>query len=174
MMRSVSIYLALSLFVCFANSSAGLARGNDWTVTDGSGEQVKIKHGFWGRTDSEVKDRLGDKFVQKKGLFGSKETEVNVLGNQFARKRGWLGGSDIKGQDILGDSVTTKKGFFGRRTTTVNLSGASNALQALFSPKKLPGSPSQTLDNRINAPADPLTPLGDPNLQGDIGSPVKH
>ncbi len=163
MIRPVLASAAVAMLLSMSSSLSALARGNDLTITTGHGEELQIKNGFFGRKNVEIKDRLGDKYVQKKGLFGSKETSVNLLGNQVQKKKGWFGGSDISGQDILGDKVTTKKGIFGRRTTTVDVSGAASVIQNLFSDKKpLSQLPKPPLDARGNQ-VDPLTPLGGPD-----------
>ena len=174
MLRPVFVSLVLGALLVTSSHLSGQARGNDWSITDGSGEQFVIKNKFFGRSDKVVKDRLGDGVALKKGFFGSKETDVNVLGNQFQAKKGWFGSSDIKGHDILGDGIKTRKGFFGRRTTTVDLSGASSVLGGLFSgankrpPMPMPMSPQM---DRPGAASDPLTPLGDPN---NMGSPERR
>jgi hypothetical protein len=163
MIRPVLASAAVATILSLSCSLSGLARGNDLTVTTGHGEEIQIKNGFFGRRNVEIKDRLGDKYVQKKGFFGSKETSVNLFGNQIQKKKGWFGGSDISGQDILGDKVTTKKGIFGRRTTTVDVSGAASLIQNLFSDKKpLSQLPQLPLDARGKA-IDALTPLGGSN-----------
>jgi len=165
----ISFALAVLIFISLAHSV--LARGNDWTITDGSGEQIQVKNGFFGHTDKVVEDRLGDGFRQKKGFFGSKETDVSLLGNQFQAKKGWFGSSDVKGHDILGDSIKTRKGFFGRRTTTVDVSGAANVLGALISSSGRKPNPALPPLDRQGAVSDPLTPLGDP---GDFGGPPQR
>lgn len=124
---------ALSLAViCSMLSGSAWARGNDWTIKDGKGEELSIKHGWFGRKQVKVQDRLGNKLENKKGLWGSKETQVDLLGNQIKRKKGIFGGSQIEGSSILGDKITTKKGLFGRRQTTVDVSGVSSAIGSLL------------------------------------------
>src|SRR5947207_601414 len=120
MKRSVigsSVIAAIVVLACGQTSSA---RGNDWTLTTGMGDGVQVKHGWFGRKSVVVKDRLGDGYATKKGLFGTTQSEANVLGNTFTKKKGLLGGSDIEGHTIFGDTITTKKGIFGRRTTTID------------------------------------------------------
>lgn len=167
MIRPVYATIAFAALICLSSVQSAQARGNDWTITDGMGEQVKVKHGFFGHTDKTVQDRLGDGMRVKKGFFGSKETDVNLLGNQFQKKKGWFGSSDLKGRDILGDSVTTKKGIFGRRTTTVNVGGAASVIQGLFADKK--PRPPMPPNYKPGAVSDPLTPLGDPNDPNALG-----
>jgi hypothetical protein len=172
----MSLYknIALAAFVVITSAVPSYARGNDLTVTDGMGEGMQVKNGFFGRKDVLVKDRLGDGYRKKKGFFGSKEEDANILGNQFQAKKGWFGSSTVKGHDILGDSITTRKGFFGRRTTSVDVSGAASAIQGLLGGKKGGINPSQMPPaERGGHIADPLTPLGDPNAPMSAGAPVE-
>lgn len=122
----------LALTLAAITTAPALARGNDLVIKDGFGEQVVVKHGWFGKKTVTVKDRLGDGYTTNKGLFGTKEQSVNILGNGFTRKKGLFGGSQINGSTILGDKITTKKGIFGRRTTEVDVSGASQAIKALW------------------------------------------
>lgn len=126
----------LATIVLAAVAAPVLARGNDLVVKDGFGDQVGVKHGFFGHKTVVVKDRLGDGYGTKSGFFGTKETDVNVLGNSYKRQRGWFGGSTVSGSTILGDKVSTKKGIFGRRTTTIDASGTSSVLQGLWQKNK--------------------------------------
>jgi hypothetical protein len=128
--------LLLVALVSAASTLPALARGNDLTVKDGFGEEVKVTNGFFGHKTRVVKDRLGDGYAQKKGWFGSEEQDANVLGNSFKRKKGILGGSDLEGSTIFGDKVVTKKGIFGRRKTEVDVSGSASAIKALFNKGK--------------------------------------
>ena len=127
---------ALPLLLSLVFVSPALARGNDWTITDGMGEEIKVRNGFFGKKSAVVKDRLGNGFKKEKGIFGGTTTEASILGNGFKKKKGILGGSDISGSTIFGDTVQTKKGIFGRRTTTVDLSGSSKLIQSFFGPKQ--------------------------------------
>jgi hypothetical protein len=130
--KSVAITaLMLSLF-----GGAAVYAGNDWTIKDGKGEEFSIKHGWFGKKQLKVQDRLGNKLESKKGLLGGKETQVEILGNQYKHKKGLWGGSQIEGRSILGDKITTKKGWFGRRKTTVEVSGVSAAIGSLLKGNK--------------------------------------
>lgn len=159
--------LAIALFLAVSSASLAEARGNDLTIKNGSGEEIEIKHGWFGRKHKVVKDRLGDKIEHKNGLFGSKETNVNVLGNTFRRKKGWFGGTNIEGTTVFGDKVTTKKGIFGRRKTTVDASGISSVINNLFADKS-PASPLSM--SKPGLPTDPLAPMPDINDLSGPGS----
>lgn len=142
-----------------------LARGNDFAVTDGMGEEIQIKNGLFGKKSKLVKDRLGNGFKQEKGIFGTTTTQASVLGNGFKKKNGILGGSDISGSTIFGDTIQTKKGIFGRRKTTVDLSGSSRLIQSFLGPKKpmgqlTPVAPSPDLAPMNATPQDPSLPTG--------------
>ena len=54
---------------------------------------------------------LGNSYSTKKGLFGSKTTEVKTM---------------------FGDSVKTKKGWFGRTTTEVDPGGLGTMLGSMM------------------------------------------
>lgn len=135
--------LTLTVLTCLLASqfAPALARGNDLTIKSGFGEELTIENGFFGRKKRKVKDRMGNSVEHDTGLFGTKQTSVNALGNSFSRKKGLFGGSQIEGSTILGDKVTTKKGLFGRRKTTVDLSGVSGAIQGLVRSQSAPKAP---------------------------------
>jgi hypothetical protein len=126
----------VATMIAAATIAPAFARGNDIVIKDGFGENVVIKHGFFGHDTKIIKDRLGDGYAEKKGWFGTKEQDVNVLGNSFQRHKGLLGGTDIKGSTIFGDKIETKKGIFGRRTTCIDVSGGANALRTLWNQNK--------------------------------------
>lgn len=130
---SISIALAMT-FIC---QSAGFARGNDFQFKDGMGEEVQVKHGWFGKDKKVVKDRFGNKYESSEGLLGGKQKEVSLLNSavQVKHKKGMFGSSTTQASTVLGDTVTTKKGLFGRRTTTVDVSGTSRVLGALIGTK---------------------------------------
>lgn len=126
--QAVFLVLVLSL-----STRLALAKGNDWHIKTGFGEELTVKNRSFGRKDVEIKDRLGDHYVHNQGWFGTGETDVNILGNHFQKKKRLFGGSDIQASSILGDTVVSKKGLTGRRTTTVDLSGISRLLNQFIS-----------------------------------------
>jgi hypothetical protein len=129
-----SVIAALVVLACCSQPST--ARGNDLIITDGQGEGVQIKHGWFGKKQVLVKDRLGNGYASKRGWFGTSESEANVMGNTFRKKKGLLGGSQIEGSTILGDRISTKKGIFGRSTTTIDASGVSRLIKGLLNDDK--------------------------------------
>lgn len=145
-------------------SCPGYAWGDNFTIKTGFGDEITVKKGVLGRAEKVVTDRLGDKYVQKKGMFGGTTTEVNLLGNKLKKTKGWFGGSTIEGSTILGDTVTTKKGWFGRKTTTVDVSGVTSLVQSLLSKSKQPepstsgGAPSGLSTELPPELSDPVTP----------------
>lgn len=164
----------VAMTVTAVSMAPALARGNDLIIKDGFGEEVTVKHGFFGHDTKIVKDRLGDGYAQKKGWFGAKEQDVNMLGNSFSRKTGILGGTDLKGTTIFGDKVQTKKGVFGRRTTTIDVSGGASAIKALWDQNKDKIMGTSSMTPLGGAGAAPLnngalqTPPSDPSS----GSPT--
>lgn len=135
MIRSNFVPLGLAIAL-LAGWQPGWAMPSNMTITDGQGEGVQVKHGFFGHKSTKVQDRLGDGFIQKNGWFGTKETGASILGNEFKSKKGLFGVKDVEGHDMLGDSITTKKGLLGFRTTRVNLNGASKFLDDMLGNKK--------------------------------------
>ncbi|HEY9791629.1 MAG TPA: hypothetical protein V6D22_14595 [Candidatus Obscuribacterales bacterium] len=125
-----------ALVVTTTTMAPALARGNDLIINDGFGEQVQVRHGFFGRDTKVVKDRLGDGFAEKRGLLGTQEKDVNVLGNSFRSSKGILGGTNLQGSDIFGDRMQTKRGIFGRRTTYVDVSGGASVVRNLWDQNK--------------------------------------
>jgi len=100
-------------------------------VKSGFGDEVKVHHGLFGTRDTEVKDRLGDGFIDKKGYFGTKDEGVSVLGNGYQKHRGLIGGTQVEARDIFGDKVASKKTFLGLgpRVTSVDFSGVGSIVQ---------------------------------------------
>jgi hypothetical protein len=156
----------LALVMSAVTIAPALARGNDLVIKDGLGEEVTMKHGFFGRGTTVVKDRLGNGYATSTGLFGTKEQQVKVLGNSFERKKGLFGGTTVQGGTIFGDKVSTKKGIFGRRTTTVDVSGTTGVLKTLWQQHgpqlmgKVPALPpsvqtTPNSDTGVTAPVDP-------------------
>lgn len=125
-------FYALILALGFATLSLPdvQAKGQDLSITNGKGEEIIIKSG----KSKEIKDRFGNAYVAKKGLFRKNEKDVSILGNQYKSKKGLLGGSKTEATTILGDKVVSKKGWFGlgRRKTTVDLSGTTQAVGQLL------------------------------------------
>jgi hypothetical protein len=157
----------LALIMTATVAAPAMARKNDLIIKDGQGEEVQIKHGFFGRGTTVVKDRMGNGYATHTGFFGTKDQQIGVLGNTFERKKGLLGGSTINGSTIFGDKVQTRKGIFGRRTTTVDVSGTSNVLKTLWQQHgaqlmgKMPGqniTPNMAAPG-VNAPAAPVDPI---------------
>lgn len=141
--------LAVPMLVSLIFAAPSFARGNDFVITDGMGEEIQIRNGLFGKKTKVVKDRLGNGFKQETGIFGGKTTEASILGNEFKKKKGLLGGSDISASTIFGDNVKTKKGIFGRRTTTVDLSGSSKLIQSFFGPRKgVAAAPQGSIDSQ--------------------------
>jgi hypothetical protein len=164
----------LALVLAVSTVAPSLARGNDFIIKDGFGEEVQVRNGFFGRKTKVVKDRLGNGYASKSGLFGTKEQDVNVLGNSFQRKKGILGGSDISGSTIFGDKVQTKKGIFGRRTTTIDASGISSVARGLWNKNKdciMGTTPHPPVNNNFNDPINRQSSVLPPSNDGaDLGS----
>ncbi|MGH7489348.1 MAG: hypothetical protein ACREMY_27670, partial [bacterium] len=142
--------VALSIVALFAAGQAALASnsGGNFDVKDGFGEELGMRHGWFGTKQTLVKDRLGDQMYSKKGLFGTKDSQVNVFGNGYRKHKGLLSGTEVQGQDIFGDKLYSKKSWFGmgRRQTNVDVSGVSSIAQQFIGKhfslgNKLPGMP---------------------------------
>jgi hypothetical protein len=128
--------LFLILFMLLLSNQRALAKWGTTTVTDDNGEQVVVKHGLFGKK-TIVKDRFGDGVANSKSIFGlTKDTQVNVLGNDVRVHKGLFGFSKTEGHDILGDSVSSKKNLL-YHNTNVNLSGVNNLLNKYLGPKNL-------------------------------------
>lgn len=149
----------LLTLLCLASLSfpAAMALPQNFEFRDGQGEEIKIENGWFGRKKKVVKDRMGNKFESKRGLFGSSSTEASVMGNSIRRKKGLLGTSNIEGSTIFGDKVTTRKGLFGRRTTSVDVSGSAAMIKGLLAPKP----PAKSLDALMPSGTADSLPIGD-------------
>lgn len=125
--------LAAALLIC---AQPALAQRNDISITDGMGEEIQIKKGWFGGKSKNIQDRFGNKYQSSNGILGGSQSEATVLGNSFKRKKGWFGGSNVQGSTIFGDKVESKKGWFGGRKTTVDLSGSAAVVKSLFASSK--------------------------------------
>jgi hypothetical protein len=165
--------LAATGFLIAVQALPALAwRGNDFAITDGAGEQLQIKHSLFGRNKTVVKDRLGDGFATQTGFFGTKTSEVGILGNRLQSHKGLLGNSETDASTLLGDRLVTKKGIFGRRKTAVDLSGTTHLVQSFFNKPKFPlPSPmgSQSMTPQMVPAAAPSGP--DVNVNGEALKP---
>lgn len=126
-------------FICavilFASATSQAAQaGNNIELTDGKGEALVVKQDLFGNNTYAAQDRLGNKVVSKKGLFGTKSKGVSILGNTVETKTGLFGGKSYSGTTILGDKFETKRTWFGLgpRKTTVDLSGVSSLASQLL------------------------------------------
>jgi len=149
----------------FGLTSAARADLSKVTVTTGAGDKVVVKHGLFGRKTTIVKDRFGDGFASSKGILGTKNTEVNVLGNRVHSHKGILGTSETSGQTILGDSFQSHKGLLGR-DTNINLSGVNSLLNRYLSPKSTDGS------SQLPKLAPDFKSMPAPNNQSDLNRPA--
>ncbi|HEY9776894.1 MAG TPA: hypothetical protein V6C81_24230 [Planktothrix sp.] len=130
----------LSTIVMIGSAAAALAHDDDrpgsLDIRSGYGEEIYLKHGLLGNKETAVKDRLGDEYVNKKGILGGEDKSVNVFGNGYEKHRGifGLGGTKVEAQTMLGDKMYSHKTFFGLgpRQTTVDLSGVSSVAQGLI------------------------------------------
>ena len=145
----------------------------NFTAQDGSGDEISIKKGWFGNKTKVAKDRFGDGFAEKKSILGTKQTEVNVLGNGIATKKGLFGNREIQAHTILGDNFTTKKHWWGR-TTSVNASGIGSLLDSTFKGKMgRNGMPPMlgSSQNHVGANPQGFAPAqGMPGAPADFGN----
>jgi hypothetical protein len=127
--------LALLVSILLSNSLPALAWPINLTVTSGEGEEATYKRGLLGNKRTTVKDRLGDKFETKRGIFGiSKDDELGVLGNGAKFHKGILGNTETDVHTMFGDSVKYKKNVFGWRRANIDLHGMTSVMDQGFRP----------------------------------------
>ncbi len=114
--------------------AAGAA--DNWSITDGMGEELEVKHSLFGKKVKSAKDRYGNSFKSEDGLLSSGRTSLTLLGNRLEKKNGLLSGSKLEASTIFGDKVKSKKGLFGRRKTELDLSGSAALISSFFGKKK--------------------------------------
>ncbi|MBY0357339.1 MAG: hypothetical protein K2W82_04995 [Candidatus Obscuribacterales bacterium] len=131
--RKKMTLLVTALLIC---AQPALAQRNDISISDGMGEEIQIKNGWFGGKSKNIQDRFGNKYQSSKGIFGGSQSEAAVLGNSIKRKKGWFGGSSVQGSTIFGDKVESKKGLFGGRKTKVDISGSAAVVKSLFASSK--------------------------------------
>jgi hypothetical protein len=144
MPKWISFPFCLVILIFYARSA--FAWGTV-SITDGSGEQVQVKHGLFSKK-TIVKDRYGDGFQHSRSIFGlTKDTQVGAIGNEVHVHKGLFGFGKTEGHDILGDSVSSSKNpLFSK--TNIDLSGANNLVSKIFSktsstPQLNPSIPAQ-------------------------------
>jgi hypothetical protein len=136
--------LMLLVLLAWASSLPVLSWPVSLSVTSGDGDEATYKRGLLGNKRTTVKDRMGDKFETKRGVFGlTKDEELGVLGNGGKYHKGILGNSETDVHTMFGDSVKYKKNIFGWRRATVDLHGLSSAMDQTFRPSM----PSQNAPN---------------------------
>jgi hypothetical protein len=162
-MSQVSVNAIFCLMLLLGNNAPALAGLGKFTITDGSGDQVVVKHGLFGRKIS-YKDRYGNNLEKSRSIFGlTKDTKVGVLGNEMHSHKGLFGFSKTEGHSILGDSVTSSKNPF-YRNTNVNLSGVDGFLKNSMQSKQanIPPATPASLNQGQNYSASPATPQPNP------------
>jgi len=159
-----NIFLSFSFLALSVQSTLPVLAGwGKFTIDSGSGDQVEVKHGLFGRK-TVVKDRLGDGFASSHSILGTKSTEASVLGNGVRYHKGLLGFSSASAHTMLGDSITTHKGLF-TRNTNVNVSGINSLLGRYIHPPA-PVGQGAPMPDPADA-AEPIRRLSPPGLNGD-------
>ena len=134
MSKKTSVLVVLSMLLT-GPSLPVLAWPISLTVSSGEGDEATYKQGLLGNKRTTVKDRMGDKYETKRGIFGlTKDEEVGLLGNGAKYHKGILGNSETDAHTMFGDSVKYKKNVFGWRSGKVDLHGVSEALDRAFKP----------------------------------------
>lgn len=155
---SYKVSIALATLIAATSALGAWAQGGgNLNVRTGFGDEFQIHHGLFNLTkETEVKDRLGDAYINKKGLFGTKDTGVNFLGNSYRKHKGIIGGTQVQGADIFGDRISSHKTFLGmgRRQTNVDLSGMGSLVQQFVSSRhKAPmGMPGGMMPGAMGGP----------------------
>src|SRR2546430_148175 len=86
------LLLTISIISLVATSTAALAKRDSLDVQTGFGEELVVKHGLFGTKTTAVKDRLGDSYVNREGIF-SQDKGANVFGNGYSKHHGLIGGT---------------------------------------------------------------------------------
>jgi len=159
------ISFPLCLIILALYGSNALAKWGTVSVTDGSGEQIEVKHGLFSKK-TIIKDRYGDGVQHSRTIFGlSKDTQVGVAGNEVSVHKGLFGFGKTEGHDLLGDSVSSSKNpLFSK--TNIDLSGANNLMSKIFSKTSstsqfnpsIPVQPSSFGSPPVNIPPPVLDP----------------
>ncbi len=148
------VALVLGLFLAPSAQAFDLDGWGNTSLKTGSGDEITIKNGLFGSKTRVVKDRLGDKYVSKKGLLGNTNKEVAIFGNSYSKKRGIFGTRETEVKSLFGDSFKTKKNLFGYRSTQIDASGVSSLVSSAI----------QGLTTK------PIAPLHEPNTFGAQGN----
>jgi hypothetical protein len=147
--------------VALCTGSLAIAKPVDINITDGKGEQVSIKKGWFGSEKKSAKDRLGNEYTAKKGWFGRSEKTVGLLGNNYSKKKGIIS-KKTEFNSILGDKVTIKDGPLGKKAN-IDVSGTAAMVGALFNhmsksdssshlPAHIPTMPMPSLNPSLDTP----------------------
>jgi hypothetical protein len=179
-----SSLISLMVLVQLGANAPAFAWPFSLTVNSGEGEEAVYKRGLLGNRRTMVKDRFGDKYENKRGIFGlSKDNELGVLGNGARYHKGILGNKETDVHTMFGDSVKYKKNVFGWRSANVDLHGVSSLLDRSVSRPSVPpqsgGLPIPS-DERQPGNLERLEPEGQPDsslptggIGGQEGLPLK-
>ena len=130
-MANKLIPLSLALALCLSSLSLAEAKSKNWLIKSKSGNEIKVKDGWFGTGNKEVKSaKYGTLYENKKGVF-SEQSQVNTPVGNVVKKKG-LFGKEEKEVNVLGNSYSTKKGWFGRTTTEVDPGGLGTRLGSMM------------------------------------------
>ncbi len=100
--------------VVFHVSPAQAARGK--TTITGPGFEFQEKAGWFGRSEQNYKDILGNTHQRKTGWFGRTTQESTLFGNQMTRQGDNLSIRDSKGTPLF----VRQKSWLGGEETTID------------------------------------------------------
>jgi hypothetical protein len=177
-----SSFISLMVLLQLGSSYPAFAWPFSLTVNSGEGEEAIYKRGLLGNKRTMVKDRFGDKYENKRGIFGlSKDNELGVLGNGARYHKGLLGNTETDVHTMFGDSVKYKKNVFGWRRANVDLHGVSSLLDhSVTRPTLPPNNGALPSDEQKPGNLERLEPQGQPDsslpgggFSGQEGFPLK-
>lgn len=148
LVSGLSLVLVVGAVASQSAQAFDLTSWGSTSLKTGSGDEITIKNGLFGNKTRVVKDRLGDKYVSKRGLLGNTDNEIGILGNSYSKKKGIFGTKETEVTTLFGDSLKTKKNIFGYRSTQINAGGISSLVSSAIQGMR----------------TKPMVPLHDPNL----------
>lgn len=86
-MANKLIPLSLALALCLSSLSLAEAKSKNWLIKSKSGNEIKVKDGWFGTGNKEVKSaKYGTLYENKKGVF-SEQSQVNTPVGNVVKKR---------------------------------------------------------------------------------------
>jgi hypothetical protein len=145
----LTLLTVLTLLLCGLSDLPANAQQRGNTTVTLPGVKLERRNGWFGTQQNVYSDVLGNRVESKKGLFGWRRTNSQVLGNQVRQDRWGTVVTDNQGNTLL----KRRRGWFGRQDTVINGDGLFQRMKGVMNPVNPSGAnPSTTPYSNPNNP----------------------